>query len=214
VEKWVTELFTESGKRSRFRFNSGAAPFYKKRATERKKKEERRKKRMDSTELVKTYNRREPHFPSYVDMNDYGICLRALDDLDTGTVVATASFTATDGNYIAGHNDEDHKYVAVIDVQDKNPVYGKIQGKWAFCNHSCDPNCTIRDDFEIITNRFIPRGQELTTSYDCFIPNLPWPEAWNLECLCQQPNCKKFIKEYRIDIQYPPLPAPSTGVLK
>lgn len=155
------------------------------------------------------YNQREPHFPSYADTNDYGFCLRAAQDLAAGTMVATADFERSDKSYIAGHADEDYKYIAVIDVVNGQPLYGKVCGKWAFCNHSCDPNCTISDVFEIITNRPVRKGEELTTSYDCFLPGLKWQDTWNFECLCGQPCCKKFIREYRFDIRYPPMPAPA-----
>lgn len=150
------------------------------------------------------YSDIEPHYPSYVDSNHFGLCLRAAQDLKKGTVVATADLERTDKPYIAGHPSEEHKYVALIDVsKDGAPTWGRVRGKWAFCNHSCDPNCDIDAAWNIVTNRDIKKGQELTTSYDAFVPNYPWPETWNFECLCLAPNCKKIIKEYRMDIVYP-----------
>lgn len=155
-------------------------------------------------EEIAIYNLIEPHYPSYVSQNYYGLCLRAVRDLKKGTIVATADFEQTDKAYIADHSDQEHKYVAVMQItQDGKPIYGRIRGKWAFCNHSCDPNCDISDTWEIITNRDVAKGQELTTSYDAFVDNLPWPESWNFKCLCEAPNCKKVIKEYRMDILYP-----------
>lgn len=148
------------------------------------------------------YKTIEVQYPSYVDRNNYGLCLRAATDLAAGTVVATADFEQTDKPYIA--DQEDNIHIALTGVSPEGtPTWGKVRGKWAFCNHSCDPNCTISDKWEIITNRPIEKGQELTTSYDAFIPNFPWPETWKFECFCAAPNCRKIINGYRMDMRYP-----------
>lgn len=150
------------------------------------------------------YKNREVQYPSYVDTNYYGLCLRASHDLPKGTIVATADLEKTDKPYIADHPSEEYKYVALMGVSPEGvPLWGKVRGKWAFCNHSCDPNCDINEKWEIVTNRDVKKGQELTTSYDAYVPNFPWPESWNFTCLCQAPECKKIIKEYRMDIVYP-----------
>ena len=155
-------------------------------------------------EKIEKCNQIEPYFPSYVDQNHYGLCLRALEDLKKGTVVATGSLEKTDKHYIADHPDEAHKYVALMDVsKDGIPTYGNVKGKWAFCNHSCDSNCDISDTWEIVTNREIKKGEELTTAYDALVYNFPWPNSWNFVCLCASVTCKKVIKEYRMDIIYP-----------
>lgn len=143
-----------------------------------------------------------PKYPSCVGTNSYGKCLRAERDLEPGTIVATADLEKTDKAYIA--NQPEHIHVALMDLDEKgNPIWGTVKGKWAFCNHSCDPNCDISDQWEIITNRPIKKGQELTTSYDAFVHNFPWPQTWNFECKCEADNCKKLINKYRTDIIYP-----------
>lgn len=154
--------------------------------------------------MIENYNKREPHYPSYVDTNHFGFCLRAKENLKKGTIVATGSLQITEKAYIAGHDSEEHKYVALMGIdKNGNPTWGTVTGKWAFCNHSCDPNCDISDTWEIVTNRDIKAGQELTTSYDALVLNFPWPDTWNFECLCQSPQCKKVINKYRTDIVYP-----------
>jgi hypothetical protein len=146
----------------------------------------------------------EPQYPSYVDQNHYGLCLRAAYDLKKDTIVASADFEKTDKPYIAGHESAEHRYVALMQVNKEGiPTWGRVRGKWAFCNHSCDPNCDITDTWHITTNRDVEKGQELTTSYDAFVPHLPWQDTWNFVCLCNAPQCKKIIKEYRTDILYP-----------
>lgn len=159
---------------------------------------------MINREFLKRLDDREPDYPSYVDTNDYGFCLRAAKDLPKGTTVATADFEKTDKPYVANHPLEEHKYVALMDVlADGSPVWGTVRGKWALCNHSCDPNCDISEKWEIITNRLVLKGEELCTSYDAFVYNYPWPDSWNFECKCEAGDCKIVIKEYRMDIIYP-----------
>lgn len=158
----------------------------------------------DQKSLIEKGNLIEPHYSSYVDANHYGLCLRAQQDLPAGTIVATASLQKTDKPYIAGHESPEHKYVAVMDVlADGTPVWGNVKGKWAFCNHSCDPNCDISVTWNIVTNRPVIKGQELTTSYDAFVIRFAWPQSWNFNCLCESSSCKKIIQQYRADIIYP-----------
>lgn len=156
--------------------------------------------------LIQQYNTIEPQFPSYVDTNHYGICLRAARDLKKGTVVATANLEQTDKEYIAGHASPEYKYVALMRIMpDGKHIYGRVRGKWAFCNHSCDPNCCLNENWEVVTNRDVMQGQELTTAYDMYVPDFPWQDTWNFACLCDAVNCKKLIKEYRMDIVSPNL---------
>lgn len=44
----------------------------------------------------------EPHYPSYVGSNHYGLCLRATTDLKKGALVATADFEKTEKGIIKG----------------------------------------------------------------------------------------------------------------
>ena len=155
-------------------------------------------------ELLLKYNLIEPQYPSWVDTNHYGLCLRAVRYLPKGTIVATADFQETDKQFIANSSDPEYKYVALSRINsDRTPIYSRIRGKWAFCNHSCDPNCDLSDTWQIITNRAVEQGQELTTAYDSYVLNFPWQDTWSFECLCDALHCKKLIKEYRHDILYP-----------
>ena len=145
-----------------------------------------------------------PHYPSYPDNNSYGRCLRALEDLERGIVVATADLERTENAYIANHPLATHIHVALMDFTEKGePVWGKVRGLWRFCNHSCDPNCDITDNWDIVTNRAIKKDEELTTAYDAFVDNFPWPQTWTFQCKCDAINCKRIINSYRTDIVYP-----------
>jgi hypothetical protein len=140
-------------------------------------------------------------YPSYIDSNHYGLCLKAAADLPKGTLVAAPDFEETDKEYIAEHDSIDHRHIVLLHVSPEGaPIWARVRGKWAYCNHSCDPNCSLAPNWEIITDRNVRQGEELTMAYDAFIPNFPWPESWNFVCLCGAENCKKIINEYRMDI--------------
>lgn len=154
-------------------------------------------------EKLKKANAIEPSYPSYVDANHLGLCLKAKSDLPAGTIVATADMIPTDKEFIAEHPLEEYKYVAVMKVINGKPYYGKVRGKWAFCNHSCDPSCVLNDRFELMTRRAVQKGEELTTSYDDYVEGLPWQENWNFTCRCLSSKCVGIINKYRMDMQYP-----------
>ena len=143
-------------------------------------------------------------YPVYVDTNILGLGLYAARDLEKGTVVAIADFEQTDTKYIANHPADEHKYVGVMGLTAQGmPIFGKVRGLWKYCNHSCDPNCDMNDTWEVVTNRKVAKGQELTTPYDAFLEGFPWPDYWNFECLCNAANCRKIINSYRLDIVWP-----------
>lgn len=140
-------------------------------------------------------------YPSYISINHYGLCLRASKDLKKDTIVATADFEKTDSTYIADHPSPDYRHVALMAIaKDGTPIYGKVRGKLAFCNHSCQPNCYINQTFQVITNGGIQKNQELTIAYDALVPGLAWQTTWNFKCLCGVLQCKGLINKYRMDI--------------
>jgi bis(5'-adenosyl)-triphosphatase len=146
----------------------------------------------------------ESAFPSYLSRNSYGLCLRAKRRLEKGTLVATGNLAPSDLEYTAGSQDKAQAYVAVSAVtQDGQPIYSRVRGRWAFCNHSCQPSCEVGEGFLIRTVRTVEPDEELTTPYDGVIPGLPWQERWNMSCLCGTPTCRGWIDSYRPDLTYP-----------
>jgi SET domain-containing protein len=60
-------------------------------------------------------------------------------------------------------------------------------------NHSCEPNCGIRELFKIVTMRPIEPGEEITFDYEMTEDSL-W---WRMECGCGTPSCRKLIGAHR-----------------
>jgi len=59
-------------------------------------------------------------------------------------------------------------------------------------NHSCDPNCGIRDLFKIVAMRDIAAGEEVTWDY-----GMTEDHVWRMKCTCGSPLCRKVIGSYR-----------------
>lgn len=59
-------------------------------------------------------------------------------------------------------------------------------------NHSCEPNCGIKNNFDIVAIRDIQKGEELTLDYD-----MTENSDWTMKCSCGSKNCRKIIKGYR-----------------
>lgn len=58
-------------------------------------------------------------------------------------------------------------------------------------NHSCEPNCGIKNLFSIVAMQDIQKGEELTWDYD-----IVEDSDWRMECLCGSPICKKIIGSF------------------
>lgn len=69
------------------------------------------------------------------------------------------------------------------------PAKGSLE--W-YLNHSCDPNCGIRGEREIITLRRITSGEELTFDYST---NVGW-EGFAMDCRCGAKDCRGTIRSY------------------
>lgn len=163
------------------------------------------------THLSATYNdanpllyiHLEPQYPSYVATSNYGLCLRAKTALSSDTIVGTATMITSKVPYVHDHPNITHRHVSIIGFRNQKPVYGRVIGKFAFCNHSCDPNCKVTPDFFIKTIRALAPHEEITLAYDAYIPHIPWQHNWSFNCLCKKPPCKKYINKYRPDIIHP-----------
>ena len=68
-------------------------------------------------------------------------------------------------------------------------------------NHSCNPNCMVDDDLNIITIKRIKKGEELTFGYNLLndgekASDFFWDDRWNFKCKCNSKNCQKEIDKY------------------
>lgn len=63
-----------------------------------------------------------------------------------------------------------------------------------YLNHSCRPNTGVRNNTEIIALQDIRVGEELTFDYSTTMDE----EDWEMECACQNEECRKRIRDFRL----------------
>ena len=61
-------------------------------------------------------------------------------------------------------------------------------------NHSCDPNCGIRNENQLFALRDIKNGEELSYDYSTTVPK--YKSWWKMRCHCGSKNCRKIISSY------------------
>jgi hypothetical protein len=74
-----------------------------------------------------------------------------------------------------------------------------------FINHSCEPNCEVRPDRQVVTVRAVAAGEELTHDYEWAdaeaVARYPahyfWDPRWSFVCRCGATACRGVIDRYR-----------------
>ncbi len=58
-------------------------------------------------------------------------------------------------------------------------------------NHSCEPNCGIKELIKLIALKDIKKDEEITLDYDTY------EYDWVMKCKCGSENCRKTIRGYK-----------------
>jgi uncharacterized protein len=61
-----------------------------------------------------------------------------------------------------------------------------------YINHSCNPNCGIKDSIKIVAMKNISKGEEVTIDYSTSESE----NGWYLMCHCENKNCRRIIRSY------------------
>jgi S-adenosylmethionine/arginine decarboxylase-like enzyme len=77
-------------------------------------------------------------------------------------------------------------------IQFAKDQYRVSKGLAKYLNHSCNPNCGIKDKFKIVAMKDIKKGEELTWDYD-----MSENSDWTMKCTCGSKKCRKNIKGFR-----------------
>ena len=139
-------------------------------------------------------------YPSKVINISYGKALVATKNLPAGTIVQVFK------GKVIPYKDVPTKMVChAICVGEGN------EDKWVvsktnaiYANHSCDPNCIVDDNLNVVTKKEVKKSNELTFCYNLLEDDEPeidffWDKRWNFECKCGSKNCQKNINKYRKD---------------
>ena len=76
-----------------------------------------------------------------------------------------------------------------IQVEDRLFLVPRPVGEGDYVNHSCNPNAGLSGQIGLVAMRDIQAGEEVCFDY-AMCDTMPYDE---FECLCGQPNCRKFI---------------------
>lgn len=81
------------------------------------------------------------------------------------------------------------------DVQIGSQVYLALDEPWRYINHSCDPNCGMASNVDVVAMRPIKAGQELV--YDYAMTDLEdWGNDVPMICYCGTKRCRKVWLGY------------------
>jgi len=131
-------------------------------------------------------------YPAKIGYSSYGKCLVAQRDLPIGIVVEHF-----EGNIVSRENIpvDEICYAILID----NDKWMIPISNARYLNHSCDSNCRVDDNLNVITIRSIKYNEELTIAYNIVYGNEDpgeWDSRWTFICLCGAKNCQGIIDKY------------------
>lgn len=113
----------------------------------------------------------------------------AEDTLLRGTVVAT--FGGTASNLTGLWRFDADRVSRSIQVDDDRFLVGPATPEPGdFLNHSCAPNCGMRNATQVATMREVQAGEELTFDY-AMTDTVPYDE---FECRCNAPSCRGAVR--------------------
>lgn len=119
----------------------------------------------------------------------FGKCLVATSKIAKGEEIARF-----DGEVFEAKNCNDlPKDYADHVVQFDETKYVESAGVARYANHSCDPNCGVKDFVAIVAMRDIKRGEEITWDYA-----MTEDSNWRMECQCGSPICRGVIGAFRL----------------
>ena len=77
-------------------------------------------------------------------------------------------------------------------IQFEEGQWRDSKGLARWINHSCNPNCGIKDFFKVVAMRDIEADEEITWDYE-MTEKHPW---WRMKCECGTSDCRKEIGNY------------------
>lgn len=119
-----------------------------------------------------------------VSKNKFGKCLIANSDIKKDEIIAEFDGAI----HVAEKCIDLPKDIADHAVQFEEHRWKDSRGMARYMNHSCDPNCGIKNLFTLVAMRDIQKGEELTWDYD-----MTEDDGWRMECSCGSPICRKII---------------------
>jgi SET domain-containing protein len=123
-----------------------------------------------------------------------GSALFAVDEIHKGEIIAEFDGDVYDDNSVWTKDKSDH----AIWIGEK--VWRDSFGFARYINHSCDPNCGVKDLTKIVAMRNISSGEEITWDYEMTENCSTDPKSdyyWSMNCKCGSKDCRGTIGTYK-----------------
>lgn len=118
----------------------------------------------------------------------FGRAVFAIKHIRKGEVVAVF-----DGPILDEEFDDWTDELLIYPIQFAKEKWRDSIGIARWINHSCDPNCGIKQLFKIVAMRAIAPGEQVTWDYE-----MSEKSTWmKMKCLCGSPLCRKRIGNYK-----------------
>jgi len=124
-----------------------------------------------------------------IGISKFGKGLFAEDTIYKGNIVTriTGSPMKFDEAILLG---EKESYPFQVDLYEYIAPYQNTI--WQYINHSCNPNCGVNENLEIIALQDIKEGQELFYDYSTTMLE----KHWTMKCGCNAANCRHIIADF------------------
>ncbi|MFL5738749.1 MAG: SET domain-containing protein [Flavisolibacter sp.] len=117
----------------------------------------------------------------------FGKGLFAKKKISTGSVICRIPFhKKLDFKSTVELNEESHALQIDFDK------YILCEPPFLYSNHSCNPNCGINRNFEMIALKNIKADEELFWDYSTSMLE----RHWTMRCACGEKNCRKIITDF------------------
>ena len=122
----------------------------------------------------------------------YGKGLFAREDIKKGQVIARFDGEVFEAEKCSLLPNEPPLLIRDHAIQFEENKWKDSKGFARFTNHSCNPNCGIKNYFEIMAMKNIKKGEEITFDYE-----MTEDSDWRMECKCGSMHCRKIIGAYK-----------------
>jgi SET domain-containing protein len=145
-------------------------------------------------------------YPSHVITTSTGHALVASETVAEGVVVERV-----EGRVVPYAKIPESEIRNAFEVDDDRWVIPNSPAK--YIDHSCDPNCYLSTNMDVITHRAVQKGEPLTIMYNevtvekymrsgSVFPK--WDERRSFDCFCGTPRCLGRIDRYVVPIPTDP----------
>ncbi len=117
----------------------------------------------------------------------YGRGVFAVANIKKGELIAEF-----DGQILDNDFEEWTKDLQNHAIQFAKDKWRDSKGIARWINHSCEPNCGIKNLFQVVAMRPIEKGEQITWDYE-MTEKSSW---WRMKCKCKSSQCRKVIGSY------------------